>query len=130
LDELDPIKDRVEKLCEKVEALNLEAEMGIWYSLLISTYGFNVNFERGTQRFAKIMENVDQFKSPWERAYNYVLASQLSDIAGYESRKKYLSDALAIFKKIGVIHEQGISLRLLGDLCAHELDYKQAIYYT
>ncbi len=130
LDDLDQIKDRVEKLCEKVIALNLEVEMGIWYSLLISTYGFNVNFERGKQGFVKIIENVDQFKSPWETAYNYVLASQLSDIEGYELRKKYLSDALVLFKKIGVIHEQGFSLLLLGDLYAHEMDFKQAIYYT
>ena len=45
-------------------------------------------------------------------------------------RRKYSADALSNFQSIGVLHEQGITLRNLGTLAAIEHDYEKAIEYN
>jgi tetratricopeptide (TPR) repeat protein len=98
--------------------------------VLVTTYGFNVNFEAGSMRSAALMQYIDEVKNPWHLSYGYLQASQFSGIENREIRKKYLLAALAAFKKIGVLHEQGITYQLLGMQAAAEMDYPMAIEYT
>ena len=123
-------KQHLEQLWRRVRDHNLEDEMGIWYIVLIATYGGSLNFEEGSQRLMEIVPKFKTFRDPWELGVCYLLAGQFLARGELEKRKKYLSEALAIFQKIGVIHEQGITLVALGDLAARELDYETAISYT
>jgi predicted ATPase/DNA-binding SARP family transcriptional activator len=126
----DQPKERIERLWERVKELGLKDEMGMWYLVLIATYGNNVNYEQASQQFGIIIQNISNITNPWEQGYSYLLTSQFTGIDKPELRKKYCAEALAIFKKIGVVHEQGIGIYMLGQQAAIELDYKQAIDYT
>jgi predicted ATPase/DNA-binding SARP family transcriptional activator/tetratricopeptide (TPR) repeat protein len=126
----DQPKERMERLWERVKEFGLEDEMGFWFSALIATFANNVNYEQASERFGTIIPKINSYVNPWDMGYSYLLASQLFGIDKPEMRKKYLGDALAIFKKIGVVHEQGLTLYLLGQQAAIEKDFNQAINYT
>ncbi len=126
----DQPKERLERLWERVNELGLDDEMGLWYSVLINTYGNTVNYEQVSQRYGAFLQKINSFSNPWDLGYCYLYASQFYGIDQPETRKKYVTDALAIFEKIGVVHEQGVSYRILGQEIAMEMDYKRAIAYT
>lgn len=123
-------REQLKTLLDRVTEHKLEREMGLWYTVLVTTYGFNVNFEEGSMRTAGNIQYLDDVKNSWELGYGYLEASQFAGIENHEIRKKYLFKALEAFKKIGVRHEQGITLQLLGVQASAEMSYSMAIEYT
>jgi DNA-binding SARP family transcriptional activator/predicted ATPase len=126
----DQPKERLEQLWERVNQYNLEEEMGFWYLVLIATYGSVLNFKEGFQRLQDILPIMNNLQDPWNFGYYYLLLSQNMVTELPDIRRKYLSDALRKFQDIGVVHEQGITLRTLGRLAASEMDYETAIEYS
>ena len=126
----DRPKERMEQLWANVHELNLADEMGIWYIVLVSTYGSVINFQEGARRFEEILEKVKSMPDSWEKGNCYLLAALFGDYSKPEARKNELFKALEIFKKLGVIQEQGTTLRTLGGLAASTMDYEKAIEYT
>jgi tetratricopeptide (TPR) repeat protein len=123
-------KQRTRKLLEMVNESGIHGDIGLWYIVLVSIYGFNVNFEEGSLLYLRIIKDIDKETNPWEIGYGYLDASQFCGIENRELRRRYLEQALAAFKGIGVLHEQGVTLLDLGMLSASEMDYEQAIKYT
>jgi predicted ATPase/DNA-binding SARP family transcriptional activator/predicted negative regulator of RcsB-dependent stress response len=126
----DHPKERLEQLWARIQEYRLDEEMGFWYIVLIATYTSSVNYEQGSQHYLEIMPKVINAEHAWDLGYIYLLASQSIEINQYDQRKRFLTDALAIFKEIGVVHEVGIVLQVLGGLAASERDYQLAIKYT
>lgn len=123
----DHPKEALERLWVMVDESNLIEAMGFWYIILIVTYGTTLNYEEGSRRFMEIMPKMTMLQDPWESGYIYLVAAMFTNIEQQELRNKYLTAALAIFQDIGVVQEQGIVLRVLGELAAFRRDYKQAI---
>jgi predicted ATPase/DNA-binding SARP family transcriptional activator len=126
----DRPRERLEQLWVRVSELGLGEPMGFWYIVLIAAYGGTLNYEQASRRFSEIMPVIEAFQDPWNLGYGYLLAGQYSQNRQYEVRRKYLSDALAIFQKIGAVHEQGFVLQSLAGLAASEMDYELAIDYS
>ncbi len=124
------LKQRTRRLLELANERGMQKQMGMWYTVLVSLYGFNVNFEEGSMQYLRILQNIDEATNLWEAGYGYLDASQFCGVENRELRKSYLEKALAAFKGIGVLHEQGVTLLDLGMLAASEMDYSRAIEYT
>jgi len=126
----DQPRERLEQLWARVKENDLGEEMGFWFIVLIAFYGSTLNYEEGSQHFRKILPKITTFQDPWDLGNCYMIASQYSERGRHEIRRKYLLDALAIFRKIGVVNEQGSTLHALGELAASEMDYELAIDYS
>ncbi|NJD59393.1 MAG: tetratricopeptide repeat protein, partial [Anaerolineae bacterium] len=124
------LNQRTHRLLELVNEAGIHAQMGMWYTVLVSLYGFNVNFEEGSMQYLRIMQGIDEATNTWEAGYGYLDASQFCGVENRELRQSYLEKALTAFKGIGVLHEQGVTLLDLGMLAAMEMDYSRAIEYT
>jgi predicted ATPase/DNA-binding SARP family transcriptional activator len=126
----DQPKERLEQVWAQVEDFGLQEEMGFWYILLLSSYGRELNFELASQRFADVMLRLNTFQNLWNLGYLYLLASGYTPSGQTETRKKHLSASLATFQKIGVVQEQGVVLRQLGELAAIEKNFTLALEYS
>jgi predicted ATPase/DNA-binding SARP family transcriptional activator len=126
----DQPKERLEQLWGRVRNLGLEDEMGFWYFVLVISYMVNLNYEEGFQRFEEMMPKVQASQDPWVLGICYLYSSLVTDRRHLETQKKYLTDALAIFQKMGVMYEQSFALFTLGDLAVSRMDYASAIDYA
>jgi tetratricopeptide (TPR) repeat protein len=125
----DQLSERMKQLWKMVEENNLEDEMGFWYIVLITTYGNIIDNEAASQYLLALLPKITDYKHPWDLGYGYLLAGQYTELRQMETRKNFYINALAIFKKTGVIHEQGITMHALAEQAAMERDYGLAIDY-
>jgi predicted ATPase/DNA-binding SARP family transcriptional activator/tetratricopeptide (TPR) repeat protein len=126
----DNPRERLEQLWDKANKLHLQDEMGFWWIVLVSTYGNVINFQEGLLHLAEILQKVDNLSDEWEIANLYLLAGWFAVSSEAHKHKEYLLKALEIFKKLGVVQEQGNTLRALAGLASIHMDYEQAIRYT
>lgn len=122
-------KERLEQLWRRVKDSDLSDEMGVWYLVLIATYGSALNFEEVKRVLVEMLPGIGSAQDPWELGFVTFLRGQFTIGETVEIHKKYLLDALEIFQKLGVVQEQGSVLLGLSELAARELDYEQAIAY-
>lgn len=125
----DQPKERLEKLWAKVNKYGLQEDMGFWYIVLAATYGSSMNYQEGNRRLIEISPKIKKHMSEWDLATYSMVTGQFSETNQPEIRKKYLLEALSIYQKIGVVQEQGTTLRALGEQAAIEMDYELAIDY-
>ncbi len=125
----DQPKERLEKLWAKVNKYGLQEDMGFWYIVLAATYGSSINYQEGNRRLTEISPKIKKLMSEWDLATYSMVTGQFSETNQPEIRKKYLLEALSIYQKIGVVQEQGTTLRALGEQAAIEMDYELAIDY-
>jgi predicted ATPase len=125
----DQPRQRLEKLWKKVHEDHLEQEMGFWYIILVVDYGFFVNFHEGMRSIHEILPKLQKTMDEYEWGNVNLILGEFCEPNQYDARKKYLTDSLNIFNKIGVYHEQGSVLQALGEHAAIESNYEQAIDY-
>jgi predicted ATPase/DNA-binding SARP family transcriptional activator len=125
----DQPRQRLEKLWELVQEDHLEQEMGFWYIMLVVNYGFFVKFHEGYRSISEILPQLEKSMDEWERGNINLILGLFCEPNQNETRKKYLTESLSIFNKIGVYHEQGSVLQALGEHAAIERNYEQAIEY-
>jgi predicted ATPase len=101
----DQPKERMNRLWGRVKEFSLEDEMGIWYLVLIASYGSTLNFGEATRRITEMMPKIRTSQDAWELGYWHFLAGRYLVGETPETNNKYLLNALAIFQKIGVIDE-------------------------
>jgi predicted ATPase/DNA-binding SARP family transcriptional activator len=126
---LDQPKERLEKLWAMVKEFALEDELQGWYIVLVITYGSFVNYEEGFQQIKQAIPKVQTWQDPWILGICYLYGSPSHIRSENELYKKHLLEALAIFRKLGVVYEQGVTLLNLGSLAVSEKDYPRAIEY-
>ncbi len=126
----DHPKERLERLWRMVHESHLEDELGFWYVMLVDTYTFTINFQEGSKRFEEYLDQAGDLGKGWEAGNCYLLAGWFAGLDNKRDKQEvYLLKALEIFKKIGVLQEQGTTLRALGDLARLKKDYEVAIEY-
>ncbi len=126
----DHPKERLERIWNEVKEYGLENELGFWYLFLVSLYGVTVSYEEAARCFRRLMPYDDPQRSAWERGFFWVIAYEYLEGESLESRQELISRALAIFQSIGVVHEQGVALRILSDLVGLQKNYALAIQYN
>jgi tetratricopeptide (TPR) repeat protein len=92
-------------------------------------YGFFVNFHEGMRSIHEILPKLQKTMDEYEWGNVNLILGEFCEPNQYDARKKYLTDSLNIFNKIGVYHEQGSVLQALGEHAAIESNYEQAIDY-
>ncbi len=125
----DHPKEKLERLWKSVHETKLENDLGFWYVMLVDIYTFTINFQEGARRFKEYLQKAGDLGEGWEAGNAYLLAGWFADINQADDRECCLVKALEIFKKLGVIQEQGTTLRGLGGVARHNMDYERAIEY-
>ncbi len=120
----------------RIKENNLAEAMGFWYIVLLTGYRNNIDYERGASHFQESMPQIQSQEDPWVHGYCMLAAGGLpyrvgnfGDDKTAKIGKDLILEALAIFQKIGVVHEQGMTLQLLGDFAHSEGDFERAIQY-
>lgn len=125
----DRPKERLEELWQRVIEPTqagepaLAVDLGFWQLILIVNYLSHIHFDQGANRLQAALPLIESDPDPWQKGYGYYLLS-----ASYYGenqlalRELYAGKALAIFRQMGVIHEQGVVLQLLGDVAWRKLD--------
>ncbi len=126
----DQPKERLERLWVRVKDANLLEKMGFWYLVLLTAYGNHINYEQGFRQMEQFLPKARAFNDPWILGICYLHGNPACIPTVNEIGERHLLDALAIFKQLGVVYEQGNALLNLGWLAASEKDYRRAIEYT
>lgn len=126
----DRPRERLQALWQQVHTHRLEREMGFWYLILIVAYWSGVNFDEGARHMQDALELIESLPDRWQIGYGYFwLSASYSGEAQVEQRVQYATRALAISREIGLIHEQGSALQLLGDAAWRQKNYQQGFEY-
>ncbi len=127
----DRPRERLESLWEETNQAEWPKDLGFWYFALVASYRDAMNYEVGDRRYQELLANLPADLDPWELGYSYIFDRAILDQSNLEIvHKSRLDSGLAIFQKLGVVHEQGIVLRILGALAAQQKNYPQAIEYS
>jgi predicted ATPase/DNA-binding SARP family transcriptional activator len=126
----DHPRERMERLWQEVNQQHLQDEMGFWWIILVLNYGLTINYLEGARRIDEYLPKISQQPDSWEKGFCYLLAGILTEDSAEETRRNNLMKALEIFKKLGVVREQGTALRGLSSVAALRMDYETAIKYT
>jgi len=125
----DEPKERLECLWARVSEWSLEDEMKDWYIILIFAYGSFLNYEQGFRRVTQIIPKVQTWQDAWLLGICYLYGNPSHVHAENDIYKRHLLEALAIFRRLGVLYEQGATLLNLGNVAISEQNYPQAIEY-
>jgi len=127
----DQPKERLLQLWATVEEFELADELGYWYFVLIFAYRQGIDAAKEVRDFQKLLQKPVIRQDPWVFGYallveyqNYMIAG-----AGEVEREKCLMQALEIFQRIGVVHEQAITFQLLGEIAKSKKSFDQALQF-
>ena len=125
----DQPKERLADLWARVSQNALEDELKEWYIILVFAYGSFLNYEQGFRQVTQIIPKVRTWQDPWLLGICYLYGNPSHAHAENDIYKQHLLEALAIFRRLGVVYEQGATLLNLGNVAIGEKDYQQAIEY-
>ena len=121
-------KERIIKLGERVEQFELAEEMEYWIFALMLTYRIGIDFGKIFVDVQKVLQKPEIKEDPWVFGTVLLLAYALPGAEETE-REMYLMEALGIFQRIGVVHEQASTLQILGDMAWVKKSFGRAVQF-
>jgi tetratricopeptide (TPR) repeat protein len=121
-------KERTIKLRERVEQFELADDMGYWIFVLVLAYRLGIDFGRVFVDVQKALQKPGIKGDPWVFGCVLLLTYSLPGPEETE-REMYLMEALGIFQKIGVVHEQASTLQLLGEMAWLRKSFDRAVQF-
>jgi predicted ATPase/DNA-binding SARP family transcriptional activator len=125
----DRPRERLEALWSKVKTLHLQEEMGFWYTVLVITYGNEVNAGEAYHNLKEMLPRVKAQQDAWVLGNVYLFLGIFNPSGEIGTRKEHLENALAIFERLGVVRERNNTLRALAEHSIWAKDYNQALVY-
>lgn len=115
------------RLWKIVQQHDLALEMGIWFFVLISAVETGLGFDKDILDIREsVLTKLRTQNDLWSVGYALLVSSSVSEP---EQSEKFLLEALVVFQKLGVIHEQGGVLQKLGDIARFKNSFDQALEY-
>ncbi|HSJ89249.1 MAG TPA: BTAD domain-containing putative transcriptional regulator, partial [Anaerolineales bacterium] len=127
----DQPKERLLQLWATVEKFELADNLGSWYFALILAYRQGIDVAKEVRDFQKLLQKPEIRQDPWAFGYALLVEYQNDMIAGAGEveRERCLLQALEIFQRIGVVHEQAITFQLLGEIAKGKKSFDQAVQF-
>ena len=121
-------KERLIKLRERVEQFELADDMGYWIFVLMLAYRVGIDFGKVFVDVQKVLQKPEIKGDPWVFGCVLLLTYSLPGAEETE-REMYLMEALGIFQRIGVVHEQASTLQVLGDMTWIKKSFDRAVQF-
>ena len=121
-------RERLIKLWATVEQFELAEDMGYWLFVLILEYRQAIDFGKDFRSFRSLLQKPAIKDDPWLFGHALLMTYAFVDAEETE-RERHLMEALGIFQRIGVVHEQADTLQLLGEMALLEKSFDRAVQF-